>query len=66
MSRFDGQTLVKSPKVCAEYYGIKGKIGCDSSVVEGGAPSLVQVFVCVMFFGVGVLFGVLDLLGLGR
>jgi hypothetical protein len=40
--RFDGQQEHKSPKVCAEYFGIKGKIGCDSSIVDGGAPALSQ------------------------
>lgn len=40
--RFDGQNDYKNPKVCAEYFGIKGKIGCDSSVVAGGAPALSQ------------------------
>jgi len=41
--RFDGQMEHKAPKVCAEYFGIKGKVGCDSSVVDGGAPSLVSL-----------------------
>jgi hypothetical protein len=25
--RFDGQMEHKNPKVCAEYFGVKGKIG---------------------------------------
>ena len=41
--------LVEVFVACAEYLRIKGKIGCDSLVVEGGAPSLVQVF-CVLCF----------------